>query len=381
MKAIFKVAAVVASALMVFSSCVKEQTEFSIEDIPGTAKVMGVITTNEGQAYQNGRFIDLVAPAAGIDVVVKVANDGLSPTSAKGYTDYTVQTDASGYYEVVIPATDESVRIEVVAQSYTGTYSVLNRDFAFVNDMPVFTKRDVIYKFEKTAYVSAGRMAVVGGEYTREYVKEGYDKTQELVFNVFVEAAAAQLYSKEIQNGQDINLDYSYYPTTFNPLADVQLEITVEADFDGDGYTDSQVFSGVTDNSGNAAIRFNAHSSNLSDVYVTVEARDKAAYSMFNFWTWTRKDITSYDEYYRPVETFKWVQEKTSIPSDCYYYKAHNSVVSKYINFGGLTTPTVKVQMEPTLFEDLISEEDKNEEGGWYQKWNDVKYWYENNWF
>ena len=64
MKTIVKVAMLFASALMVFSSCLKEQTGLTIEDIPGTAKISGKLMINEGQAYQGGKFVELLKPAA-----------------------------------------------------------------------------------------------------------------------------------------------------------------------------------------------------------------------------------------------------------------------------------------------------------------------------
>ena len=69
MKTILKVVFFAASMLLVTVSCLKEQTGFFIEDIPGTAKVMGVITINEGQAYENGKFVDMIRPAANVEIV------------------------------------------------------------------------------------------------------------------------------------------------------------------------------------------------------------------------------------------------------------------------------------------------------------------------
>lgn len=379
MKTIVKVAAMFASALVVLSSCVKEQSGFSIEDIPGTAKVMGVITYNEGQAYQNGAFVDLKSPAANLEIVVKVANDGLSPNDAEGYTDYKVTTDAKGAYEVVIPATENNMEVIVLAPSYQGVYKSLKRGFAFDGDDPVFSEKEVLYSFEKTDYVSAGRIVVIGGEYQKEEITEGYAKTQELYFSVYVQAPVAKQYSRDVTDDYYFSqYDADYYAGEFKGLSDVQLEISVSADFDGDGRSESQIFSGVTDFDGYADIAFYAHTINLSDVYVEVKARETESDAAFNFYTWVRKEY--YDSYYGST-TYRWSQERNAIPASYYYYRPYNSSVSSSLSFGALRIPVVKVTMEPALFTADIPQDEKNEENGWYQKWSSVDYLYNDIWF
>ena len=63
MKTIVKAAMLFASAMMLFSSCLKEQTGLSVEDIPGVAKISGKLMINEGQAYEGGKFVELLKPA------------------------------------------------------------------------------------------------------------------------------------------------------------------------------------------------------------------------------------------------------------------------------------------------------------------------------
>ena len=72
MKTIVKAAMLFASALMVFSSCLKEQTGLSVEDIPGVAKISGKLMINEGQAYEEGRFVELLLFAATIPTIIAV---------------------------------------------------------------------------------------------------------------------------------------------------------------------------------------------------------------------------------------------------------------------------------------------------------------------
>lgn len=381
MKTIIKVVFFAASMLLVMVSCLKEQTGFFIEDIPGTAKVMGVITINEGQAYENGKFVDMIRPAANVEIVVKVANDGLSPNAAQGYTDFIVTTDEKGYYEQIIPATEKQLEVVVLAPSFQGIYSSLQNDFGFNGDEPVFSHKEVMYTFEKTDYVSAGRVLLVSGEYERIDLSEGYEKNQELAFSVLVQAPATKKYAKEIFEGENVNpYDENYYAGTLRPLSDVQLEIIMTGDFNGDYAPETQIVSGVTGLDGYADVIFYAHSLNLTDVEVQVKAREADSYSDFNFYTWSLKETPSIDMgFVEPV--YMWSQDMYSIPSDYHYYRAHQPVVTSILNFGGARIPNVKVEMEMVLYSDDVTEDDKENEEGWYVKWGSVSDLYYSIWF
>lgn len=381
MKTIIKIASVAASVVVSMVSCVKEQTGFSIEDIPGTAKVMGVITINEGQAYENGKFIDLNRPAANMEIVVKVANDGLSPNAAQGYTDFIVTTDDKGYYEQIIPATEKLLEVVVLAPSFLGTYNELQSDFGFDGDEPVFAHKEVMYTFEKKDYVSAGRVLLISGEYDRKDLSAGYEKSQELVFSVLVQAPSVKNYAKELLEDEVVNpYDVNYYAATFKPLSNVQLEITMTGDFNGDTYPETQVMSGVTGSDGYADIVFYAHSLNLSDVQVEVKARETNSAGTFNFYTWSLKESTGIDSgFLNP--TYKWSQDKSYIPAEYYYYRAHESFVGSVLNFGGLRVPNIKIDMELAIYHDDVPQAEKDDEEGWYSKWQSVSDMYYSIWF
>lgn len=127
MKTIVKAAMLFASALVVFSSCLKEQTALSIEDIPGKAKVVGYLTLNKGIAYDGGKFSELKAPAADREVIVKVNNKSLdSHADPNSWTDYSAVTNAEGFFEVVIPAVEAGVKFKVVAPSFVDKYSQMS---------------------------------------------------------------------------------------------------------------------------------------------------------------------------------------------------------------------------------------------------------------
>ena len=71
-----------ASALVVFSSCLKEQTSLDIEKIPGTAKVTGTLVIWEGTDFVDGKFVSLKKPSANTEVTVRVHNNSFTTGGA-----------------------------------------------------------------------------------------------------------------------------------------------------------------------------------------------------------------------------------------------------------------------------------------------------------
>lgn len=117
-----KVTALFASVVFLLSSCLREQTSLTLKDIPGNAKVTGILVINEGAEYVKGKFVSLRKPAANTEVTVKIDNDSFM-NNGVGTTDYSVKTDENGYFEVVIPAVDNGVRFTMFAPSFKGEYS------------------------------------------------------------------------------------------------------------------------------------------------------------------------------------------------------------------------------------------------------------------
>ena len=74
MKTIFKAAMLLASVLVLFSSCLREQSSLTIEDIPGSAKVTGTLVVWKGTDFVDGKFVSLKEPKANTEVTIKVNN-------------------------------------------------------------------------------------------------------------------------------------------------------------------------------------------------------------------------------------------------------------------------------------------------------------------
>ena len=125
--------------------CSKEQTSMSVNDIQGRVKIVGSLSYNEGQTFENGQFKEVIKPAADTRVFIKVSNASLSPTStANGYTTYEVVTDSEGKYEIEVPATEkrEGTEIVVQPQSFIGKRTILE---SFDNGNPIFKTTDVVF--------------------------------------------------------------------------------------------------------------------------------------------------------------------------------------------------------------------------------------------
>lgn len=116
---------IVAIAAVAFSSCSEDQTSLSINDIKGTAKLIGSFTYDDGQATTTSSSSSTTSekPAANVKVVVYISNASLDPKSdATGYTTYETTTDAKGEYEIVIPAVETGTNITIQAAPFEGKH-------------------------------------------------------------------------------------------------------------------------------------------------------------------------------------------------------------------------------------------------------------------
>lgn len=234
MKTIFKVAMLLASALVMFSSCLKEQTALEIEDIPGTAKVMGVLTYNEGQAYEDGKFVELKKVAAGVEVIVKVDNASLSPTgNATGTTDYSATTDENGAFEVIVPAVDKGVDYEIFAPSFQGIRKELKND-CWKGGMPVFDEAEGVFELSQTGSMKLkpGSVSVEKAAYT--FKPFAQEKTLPTYVTLRVKAGIGVCVKEKVT---DSNTSQSYdRPSAaleFAKGVDVVVRVTYGDDYDG----------------------------------------------------------------------------------------------------------------------------------------------------
>ena len=262
MKTIFKSAMLLASALVVFSSCLKEQTALSIEDIPGSAKVMGILTFNKGQAYEGGKFIELKEVAAGVEVIVKVDNASLSPNgNATGTTDYATTTKEDGSFEVIVPAVDGGVTYEIFAPSFQDTYKSLS-ERSWKDGEPVFDESEGVYELSKTGSMTLkpGSVAVENAVYTFKPFAE--DKSLPTYVTLIVEAGIGVCVEEKVLVNQATNESKKIPGATLEYAEgiDVVVKVTYGPDYDNQ----VRYYGGTTGSKGTFELEIPATSEDMS---------------------------------------------------------------------------------------------------------------------
>ena len=161
-------------------SCTKEQSELSIKDIKGSATILGSLSYSEGQAFSNGQFQELLKPAAGVKVNIKIANASLDPNgTAQGFTTYETTTDGEGNFSIDIPAV-ENTRVTIQPATFIGKRTLVTE---WENNAPVFETEEVVFSINGTEQtVSPGDIIISDDMYgytTRNFV-EGFGETEEI---------------------------------------------------------------------------------------------------------------------------------------------------------------------------------------------------------
>ena len=336
MKTIVKVAMLFASALMVFSSCLKEQTGLTIEDIPGTAKISGKLMINEGQAYQGGKFVELLKPAANYELIVKVSNNSLSPTSAQGNTDYTVTTGEDGTFELVIPAVDAGVDCEVVGPAFLGKQTKLSA--TAINDGELlFEEVEGKYSFNKNlSSLRPGDVEVVNGVYS-------FNPTDaDVVLDEYVDLAVAVGFglpsstTSKKEDYQTYNPTYKYNGEIVPAEGvDVIVKVTYGHDEDGNYKNQTVAYPGTTDSDGLLVISLPCTSKEaMKSATINVQARELLGAEDFTYYTLAQHN----DDY------TKNAQRSFDIPAETYTFAQSASDCKSRYNFD-FFMPLVKVVM------------------------------------
>ena len=332
-----------ASALVVFSSCLKEQTGLSIEDIPGKAKIMGRLSINEGQTYEGGKFVDLKKPAANVEVIVKVSNSSLSPTSADGYTDYKTTTNEDGSFEVVIPAVDGGVSYEVVAPTIVGTMKTLSS--AVIKDGEfLFVDQEGKYEFSKEGSgVMPGSVEVVNGTYTFEAFDKDVALSEYVDLRVAVGLGIPQ--PTELKSSELTSVGAYKYNGTIENVEKVDVIVSVKYGHDDDGaYKDETIAYGGTAEDGILMISLPCTSAEaMKSAEITVEPREFLGETPFEYYT------CAYN-----VEDGEDVKETScEIPAGSYTFAAAPKTAKYNFDF---FLPTVKIVMTVNQIKDGADE-------------------------
>ncbi len=110
--------AVIAIATMAFTSCSKDQTSFSIDDIQGKAKIKGTVSYSEGYDRTGNKIIKM---ATNTTILVKIDNNDLSPIgNAYGTTTFETVTNGKGEYEIEIPVLEGGAFVTIQPQDFIG---------------------------------------------------------------------------------------------------------------------------------------------------------------------------------------------------------------------------------------------------------------------
>lgn len=167
MKPILRLLALSVSFLMILSSCVKEQTGLNVNNIPGRATIMGKLMLDKGTTYENGKYVNMLVPAANCQLVIKLKNADLSPSgNSKGYTDFNVTTGQDGSFQISVPAVDSGVSYEVVGTPFINPFfSISNKSDENENIIVEEHKAIYRYSYEGTLYLKPGSIEVVDGTY------------------------------------------------------------------------------------------------------------------------------------------------------------------------------------------------------------------------
>ena len=142
---------IVAIATVAFSSCSEDQTSLSINDIKGTAQLIGSFTYDDGQTVSSSLTnATSVKPVMNTKVYVKVSNKSLDPNSnAKGYTIYEATTDAQGEYKITIPAVETGTDVTIQAASFEGKHYESNSSSSTTTGSNTVTTKDGVYQAEE----------------------------------------------------------------------------------------------------------------------------------------------------------------------------------------------------------------------------------------
>ena len=308
MKTIFKSAMLLASALVVFSSCLKEQTALSIEDIPGSAKVMGILTYNKGQAYEGGKFIELKEVAAGVEVIVKVDNASLSPNgNATGTTDYATTTKEDGSFEVIVPAVDGGVSYEIFAPSFQDTYKSLS-ERSWKDGEPVFDESEGVYELSKTGSMTLkpGSVAVENAVYTFKPFAE--EKSLPTYVTLIVEAGIGVCVEEKVLVNQTTNESKKIPGATLEYAEgiDVVVKVTYGPDYDNQ----VRYYGGTTGSKGTFELEIPATSEDMS-ADIQLMAREFIGEEDFVYYTYNDEG-TGTKEHEITAGGYTFVQYTTS---------------------------------------------------------------------
>lgn len=268
MKKLLKISALLMAVAIAFSSCTKEQSSMNIEDIPYKATLKGCLVYDMGQSYSNGKYVQMIKPASGVKVTVRVENSQLDPRGlAQGYTVYADTTDANGQYEVEVPSTSNGVTVKVKPETFTGTYSEVE---SISNGTPVMKQSEVYYEVtEKTVTIVPGDLAVCDAVYTSKN-RSAFDQSYD--YNLSLQVITGQ---NNYEKKYDKEAGKYVAKRDYVPAKNVDITIDVEYE------SEVKTFMATSNNDGIATF-FIPAKEQVWNTYIKFNAKTYAV-STFNF--------------------------------------------------------------------------------------------------
>lgn len=337
MKTIFKVAMLSASAFFVLSSCLKEQSSLQLEDIPGQAVITGTVMLYEGTDYVDGAYVSLKSPAIDKEIIVKVDNGSyLTGTPNETYTDYKAKTNEEGYFEVNIPATDNTVFYKIMAPSIVGEFS---RVKGAENGEIVLEKVEGVYNVDNSAVYSttAGAIERKYVEYVHTPAEKGWAFKTTAVLHAYVGKgwpSSTEVKEKEIRDGV---ASYRYngevaVAEKVNLILDVTYQDSKYSDANGDQHKERLVV--TSDEDGFAEFKIPVEE--VADHFtLSISAEEHLGTEDFTYYTW----VTNVDD------NLKSKEGACSIAAGDYTFAYYDSDIKPSYDFR-FFTPVVKVVMK-----------------------------------
>lgn len=167
-------------AVSLLTGCSKEQSELSIENIPGRATIVGSLSYSQGQAYSSGQFSELLSPASGVKVSIMISNASLAPNgSAQGYTVCETTTDVNGKYSIEIPAVNNT-QIIIKPASFIGNRTLVT---GWEENKPIMETEEVVFSLNNIQETVSPGDIVVKDEmysYTPRTFTEGFGEVAKI---------------------------------------------------------------------------------------------------------------------------------------------------------------------------------------------------------
>ncbi|MCM1531072.1 MAG: hypothetical protein NC048_05535 [Bacteroides sp.] len=198
-------------------SCKPEQSELSIDSLPGTATVIGKVEYNPGVSQENGAVIyDKKLPAAGRTVLVKVNMSEFTNSSSEeneSFRTFQATTDAQGRYSVQVPVGFQPVSARVTAVSFIGNKTAEDAEGNIITiENAVFNVVDYERVTLEDQCIAEANLLMVSET-----------EQDDVVYNQKVNLKGSVFAAKEVRDNEEDMLDIELSAYATNLIARVEI--------------------------------------------------------------------------------------------------------------------------------------------------------------